>query len=366
MPRRSLAPAAARLRRPRRARRAAGDGPGAAVRQLAVALPHPRRARRGLGRAALPPGGLGQPAARRGHHGHPDLGRASARRSAGRCGRCSSATPACPACACPSSSCPAGPAARRPASTSRSPPGSPPSSSPAATSRPAPSAAGAALRALLDLGAKDVAVLRDGRSGRPRPDPGRPARRRRPVRRPARREDRHRRTVVVEGTSAVDASMLTGESVPVEVGPGDAVVGATVNAGGRLVVGPPGSAPTPSWPRWPGWSRTPRTARPTVQRLADRVSGGVRARRHRPVAWHARRLARRPAHAATAAFTAAVAVLIIACPCALGLATPTALMVGTGRGAQLGILIKGPRSWSPPGGSTPSCSTRPARSPPAG
>ena len=197
--------------------------------------------------------------------------------------------------------------------------------------------AGAALRALLELGAKDVAVLRDGVETRIPVD--QLAVGDRFVVRPG--EKIATDGVVEDGTSAVDASMLTGESVPVEVGPGDGVVGATVNAGGRLVVAPPGSAPTPSSPRWPGSSRQAQTGKAQVQRLADRVSGVFV-----PIVialavgtlgcWLG------TGAGATAAFTAAVAVLIIACPCALGLATPTALLVGTGRGAQLGILIKGP------------------------
>ena len=170
--------------------------------------------------------------------------------------------------------------------------------------------------------------------------------------------------IVEEGTSAVDASLLTGESVPVEVGPGDPVTGATVNAGGGSSSGPPGSAPTPSWPRWPGSSTDAQTGKAAVQRLADRVSAVfVPIVIALSVATLGFWLG--TGDGASAAFTAAVAVLIIACPCALGLATPVALMVGTGRGAQLGILIKGPEVLESTRGSTPSCSTRPARSPPA-
>ncbi|MFF6951996.1 heavy metal translocating P-type ATPase [Streptomyces iakyrus] len=197
--------------------------------------------------------------------------------------------------------------------------------------------AGAALRALMDLGAKDVAVLRDGRE----------------VRIPAQRLAVGDRFVVrpgekiatdgtvVEGASAVDASMLTGESVPVDVTAGDAVTGATVNAGGRLVVEATRVGADTRLARMAKLVEDAQNGKAEVQRLADRISGIFV-----PVV-----LLIAVATAGTwlgltgdgvAAFTAAVAVLIIACPCTLGLATPTALMVGTGRGAQLGILIKGP------------------------
>jgi Cu+-exporting ATPase len=197
--------------------------------------------------------------------------------------------------------------------------------------------AGAALRALLELGAKDVAVLRDGTE----------------VRVPVSRLTVGDRFVVrpgekvatdgtvVEGASAVDASMLTGESVPVDVGVGDAVTGATVNAGGRLVVEATRVGADTQLARMAKLVEDAQNGKAGVQRLADRISGVFV-----PVVlliaaatlggWLG------ATGDATAAFTAAVAVLIIACPCALGLATPTALMVGTGRGAQLGILIKGP------------------------
>jgi Cu+-exporting ATPase len=160
--------------------------------------------------------------------------------------------------------------------------------------------------------------------------------------------------------------MLTGESVPVEVAPGDAVVGATVNAGrAGSSSGAPGSARTPSWRRWRGSSRTRRTARrrcsasptgsrgvfvPVVLALAAATLGfwiGTGA-------------------GASAAFTAAVAVLIIACPCALGLATPTALMVGHRPGRAARHPHQGPEVLESTRASTPSCSTRPAPSPPAG
>ncbi|MFI0369415.1 heavy metal translocating P-type ATPase [Actinomadura sp. 1N219] len=197
--------------------------------------------------------------------------------------------------------------------------------------------AGAALRALLELGAKEVSVVRDGREERVPVDrltvgdvfvvrPG---------------EKIATDGTVEEGSSAVDASMLTGESVPVEVGPGDTVVGATVNAGGHLLVRATRIGSDTQLAQMARLVEDAQTGKAQVQRLADRISGvfvpvvialalgtlGFWIGTGEPLA---------------AAFTAAVAVLIIACPCALGLATPTALMVGTGRGAQLGILIKGP------------------------
>ncbi|MFD8074260.1 heavy metal translocating P-type ATPase [Streptomyces sp. NPDC059718] len=197
--------------------------------------------------------------------------------------------------------------------------------------------AGAALRALMELGAKDVGVLRGGREVRvPTAElavgdlfvvrPG---------------EKVATDGVVREGTSAVDASMLTGESVPVEVGPGRAVTGATVNAGGRLVVEATRVGADTQLARMARLVEDAQNGKAAAQRLADRISAVFV-----PVViglalatlgfWLGN------GSGPTAAFTAAVAVLIIACPCALGLATPTALMVGTGRGAQLGILIKGP------------------------
>lgn len=197
--------------------------------------------------------------------------------------------------------------------------------------------AGAALRALLDLGAKDVAVLRDGSETRI------------PIAALAVGDEFVVRPgekiatdgVVVSGASAVDASMLTGESVPVEVGPGDAVTGATVNAGGRLVVRASRIGSDTRLAQMARLVEDAQSGKAEVQRLADRISGvfvpiviGIAA-----VTLGAWLGAGFPA---TAAFTAAVAVLVIACPCALGLATPTALLVGTGRGAQLGVLIKGP------------------------
>ncbi|MCM0675748.1 heavy metal translocating P-type ATPase [Micromonospora phytophila] len=197
--------------------------------------------------------------------------------------------------------------------------------------------AGAALRALLELGAKDVAVLRGDAETRIPVD--QLAVGDRFVVRPG--EKIATDGVVDEGTSAVDASMLTGESVPVEVGPGDTVVGATVNAGGRLVVTATRIGGDTQLAQMARLVEQAQTGKAAVQRLADRISGVfvpiVIALAAGTLGWWLGTGA-----GATAAFTAAVAVLIIACPCALGLATPTALLVGTGRGAQLGILIKGP------------------------
>ncbi|NUT12854.1 MAG: heavy metal translocating P-type ATPase, partial [Nonomuraea sp.] len=147
--------------------------------------------------------------------------------------------------------------------------------------------------------------------------------------------------VVEEGTSAVDASMLTGESVPVEVRPGDTVTGATVNAGGRLVVRATRVGADTQLARMARLVEEAQTGKAEVQRLADRVSG-IFVPIVIALAVGTLGFWLGTGNGAGAAFTAAVAVLIIACPCALGLATPTALLVGTGRGAQLGILIKGP------------------------
>ncbi|GGQ97199.1 heavy metal translocating P-type ATPase [Streptomyces pilosus] len=197
--------------------------------------------------------------------------------------------------------------------------------------------AGAALKALLELGAKEVTALRDGREeliavgdltvgDRFLVRPG---------------EKIATDGVVVEGSSAVDASMLTGESVPVEVGVGDGVTGATLNAGGRLVVEATRVGADTQLARMAKLVEDAQNGKAAAQRLADKISAVFV-----PIVialalgtlgfWFGN------GAGLTAAFTAAVAVLIIACPCALGLATPTALMVGTGRGAQLGILIKGP------------------------
>jgi Cu+-exporting ATPase len=199
--------------------------------------------------------------------------------------------------------------------------------------------AGAALRALLELGSKDVAVLRDGselRIGIEQLVVGDVF-----VVRPG--EAIATDGMVEQGSSAVDTSMLTGESVPVEVGPGDRVVGACVNVGGRLVVRATRVGSDTQLAQMARLVEEAQSGKAQAQRLADRIAGifvpivialavatlgfwlGIGA-------------------GSAAAFTAAVAVLIIACPCALGLATPLALMVGTGRGAQLGILIKGPEA----------------------
>ncbi|OBG96051.1 copper-translocating P-type ATPase [Mycobacterium sp. E3251] len=198
--------------------------------------------------------------------------------------------------------------------------------------------AGTALRALLELGAKEVAVLRDGAETRV------------PVDRLAVGDDFVVRPgekiatdgIVVSGSSAVDASMLTGESVPVEVGEGDPVTGATVNAGGRLVVRATRVGDDTQLAHMAKLVEEAQSGKAEVQRLADRISGVFV-----PVvigialatlgAWVAL------GFPLIAGLTAAVAVLIIACPCALGLATPTALLVGTGRAAQLGVLIRGPQ-----------------------
>ncbi|MEE1782058.1 heavy metal translocating P-type ATPase, partial [Streptomyces sp. SP17BM10] len=142
-------------------------------------------------------------------------------------------------------------------------------------------------------------------------------------------------------TSAVDASMLTGESVPVEVGVGDAVTGATVNAGGRLVVEATRVGADTQLSRMAALVEDAQNGKAAAQRLADRISAVfVPVVITLAIATLGYWLG--TGEGWTAAFTAAVAVLIIACPCALGLATPTALLVGTGRGAQLGVLIKGP------------------------
>ena len=204
--------------------------------------------------------------------------------------------------------------------------------------------AGAALRALVELGAKDVAVLRpDLRPDAPRIETRIPVDQLRVgdefVVRPG--EKIATDAVVISGSSAVDASMLTGESVPVEVGPGDTVTGATVNAGGRLVVRATRVGDETQLAQITKLVEAAQTGKAEVQRLADRISAVfvpivIAVALTTLGAWL---LAGFPL---TAALTAAVAVLIIACPCALGLATPTALLVGTGRAAQLGVLIRGP------------------------
>ncbi|MFG2984609.1 heavy metal translocating P-type ATPase [Streptomyces sp. NPDC048258] len=197
--------------------------------------------------------------------------------------------------------------------------------------------AGAALKALLELGAKDVAVLRAGREVRI--PVSALAVGDRFVVRPG--EKIATDGTIVDGSSAVDASMLTGESVPVEVTIGDPVTGATVNAAGRLVVEATRIGADTQLARMAKLVEDAQNGKAEVQRLADRISAVfvpvvLLLALATWVTWLL--ITDNP----TAAFTAAVAVLIIACPCALGLATPTALMVGTGRGAQLGILIKGP------------------------
>ncbi|RJL26505.1 copper-translocating P-type ATPase [Bailinhaonella thermotolerans] len=197
--------------------------------------------------------------------------------------------------------------------------------------------AGAALRALMELGAKDVAVLRDGVEKRI------PVDRLRVgdlfVVRPG--EKIATDGVVEEGVSAVDAGMLTGESVPVEVGPGQQVTGATVNVGGRLVVKAERIGADTQLAQMARLVEDAQNGKAQVQRLADRISG-VFVPIVIALAVGTLGFWLGSGAGPVAAFTAAVAVLIIACPCALGLATPTALMVGTGRGAQMGILIKGP------------------------
>jgi Cu+-exporting ATPase len=197
--------------------------------------------------------------------------------------------------------------------------------------------AGDALRALLDLGAKDVSLLVDG------------VERRVPVSRLqvgdlfAVRAGEKIATdgVVVSGTASVDTSLLTGEPVPVDVGPDDEVTGATVSTSGHLVVRATRVGEQTRLAQIGRLVAAAQTGKAPVQRLADRISAVfVPAVLGLAVVTLAVWLG--TGHGVQEAFTAAVAVLIIACPCALGLATPTALLVGTGRGAQLGILISGP------------------------
>ena len=196
---------------------------------------------------------------------------------------------------------------------------------------------GAALRALLEMGAKDVAVLRGG--SEVRIPVGELAVGDEFVVRPG--EKVATDGVVTTGSSAIDASMLTGESVPVEVGVGDAVVGATVNSGGRLVVRATRVGGDTQLAQMARLVEDAQNGKAEVQRLADRISG-VFVPIVIALAVGTLGFWLGTGSGWTAALTAAISVLIIACPCALGLATPTALMVGTGRGAQLGILIKGP------------------------
>ncbi|MDF6018241.1 heavy metal translocating P-type ATPase [Streptomyces sp. JH34] len=197
--------------------------------------------------------------------------------------------------------------------------------------------AGAALKALMELGAKEVTVLRDGREIT-LPTAGLRVGDRFLVR-PG--EKIATDGTVVEGSSAVDVSMLTGESVPVEVAAGDPVTGATLNAGGRLVVEATRVGADTQLARMAALVEEAQSGKASAQRLADRISA-VFVPVVMGLALATLGFWLGSGAGLTAAFTAAVAVLIIACPCALGLATPTALLVGTGRGAQLGILIKGP------------------------
>jgi P-type Cu+ transporter len=197
---------------------------------------------------------------------------------------------------------------------------------------------GAALRALLNLGAKDVAVLRDG--DEVRVPIGELTVGDRFVVRPG--EKVATDGIIDEGTSAIDASLLTGEPVPVEVAPGDAVTGATVNAGGRLVVRATRVGADTALAQIARLVTDAQNGKAPVQRLADQISA-VFVPVVIALALGTLGFWLGTGETPATAFTAGVAVLIIACPCALGLATPTALLVGTGRGAQLGILIKGPQ-----------------------
>lgn len=198
--------------------------------------------------------------------------------------------------------------------------------------------AGAALHALLDLGAKDAAVLAaDGTEHRVPVDLL--AVGDRVVVRPG--EKIAADGVVLDGGSAVDVSMLTGEPLPVDVGPGDAVVGGCVNTSGRLVVQVSRTGADTQLAQMARLVEEAQTGKAEVQRLADRIAA-VFVPIVIALAVATLGFWLGTGGSVAAAFTAAVAVLIIACPCALGLATPTALLVGTGRGAQLGILIRGP------------------------
>ncbi|MEO5316793.1 heavy metal translocating P-type ATPase [Pseudarthrobacter sp. CC12] len=198
--------------------------------------------------------------------------------------------------------------------------------------------AGNALRALLNLGAKEATLIRDGVESQVPVDllvPGdvflvRPG------------EKIPTDGYVVEGQSAVDASLITGESLPVEVGVDDTVIGATINANGRLLVKATRVGSETTLAQMGKLVSRAQSGKAAIARLADRISAvfvpvvlGISA-----VTFAGWLLSTGDVQAA---FTAAVAVLVIACPCALGLATPTALLTGTGRGAQLGILIKGPQ-----------------------
>jgi Cu+-exporting ATPase len=198
--------------------------------------------------------------------------------------------------------------------------------------------AGSALRELLSLGAKDVAVLRE--SGEQRiPIAGLTVGEEFVVR-PG--EKVATDGVITRGRSGVDTAVVTGESVPIEVAEGDRVIGSTVNLGGRLVVRATKVGADTQLAQMARLVEAAQSGKAEVQRLADRVSAVFV-----PVVLVLSALTLAgwllTGSGVEPAFTAAVAVLIIACPCALGLATPTALLVGTGRGAQLGILIKGPQ-----------------------
>ena len=196
---------------------------------------------------------------------------------------------------------------------------------------------GDALRRLLELGAKEVTVLRDGSAVRVPIDQLRVGMEF--LVKPGEKIATDGR--VRAGSSAVDASLVTGESVPIEVGAGDDVIGGTINAGGQLTVEATRVGTDTQLAQMATLVEQAQTGKAEVQRLADRISGVfvpivIALAIATFAAWMIF------TGQASAAFTAAVAVLIIACPCALGLATPTALMVGTGRGAKLGIVIKGP------------------------
>jgi P-type Cu+ transporter len=197
---------------------------------------------------------------------------------------------------------------------------------------------GAALRALLALGAKDVAVL-DAAGGERRIAIAELAVGDRFVVRPG--EKIATDGVIEQGSSAIDQSLLTGESVPVERAPGDTVIGATGNVGGRLIVRATRVGGDTALAQIGRLVTEAQSGKAAVQRLADRVSGVfvpivIALSLVTLAAWLV------DGAGAGFAFSAAVAVMVVACPCALGLATPTALLVGTGRGAQLGILIRGP------------------------
>lgn len=199
-------------------------------------------------------------------------------------------------------------------------------------------ASGAALRALLEVGAKQATLHRDGAETRVSVTSLVPGDR--VVVRPGEKVPSD--GLVVEGASAIDASMLTGEAIPVEVTAGSRVVGATLNVGGRLLVEITRVGADTELARLARLVEEAQTGKAQVQRLADRVSGIFV-----PVVIGLALVALAgwlvAGAAPEVAFSAAVATLIIACPCALGLATPTALMVGTGRGSQLGIVIRGPQ-----------------------